>query len=73
MSAVPETPASDDDDGLEAATDQAIAACGGDARETIKALIVANAFLEAQVAELRAAVSTGYSRGRYEMERDRKE
>jgi hypothetical protein len=72
MSAVPETPASDDD-GLEAAADQAIAACGGDARETVKALIVANAFLDAQVAELRAAVSTGYSRGRYEVERDRKE
>jgi len=67
MSAVPETPVPDDDD-LEAAADQAIAACGGDARETVKALIVANAFLEAQVAELRAAVSTGYSRGRYEVE-----
>ena len=72
MSAVPETPASYDD-GLEAAADQAIAACGGDARERVMALIVANAFLEAQVAELRAAVSTGYSRGRYEVERDRKE
>ena len=71
MSAVPETPASYDD-GLEGAADQAIAACGGNARETV-ALIVANAFLEAQVAELRAAVSTGYSRGRYEVERDRKE
>jgi|HubBroStandDraft_6_1064221.scaffolds.fasta_scaffold5511954_1 hypothetical protein len=72
MSAVPETPASDADD-LDAAADQAIAACGGDARETVKALIVANAFLEMQVAELRAAVSTGYSRGRYDVERDRKE
>jgi hypothetical protein len=61
MSAVPETPASYDD-GLEGAADQAIVACGGDARETVMALIVANAFLEAQVAELRAAVSTGYSR-----------
>jgi hypothetical protein len=54
-----------DDDALDAAADQAIAACGGDARETVKALIVANAFLEAQVAELRADVSTGYARGRY--------
>jgi hypothetical protein len=72
MPAAPETPVPDDD-GLEAAADQAIAACGGDARETVKALIVANAFLEAQVAELRAAVSTGYSRGRYEVGRDRKE
>jgi len=70
MPAVPETALSDDD-GLEAAAEQAIAACGGDARETVKALIVANAFLEAQVAELRAAVSTGYSRGRYDVERER--
>ena len=34
---------------LEDAADQAIAACGGDAREALKALIVANGFLEAQV------------------------
>ena len=38
---------------LEAAADEAIAACGGDARETVKALIVANDFLEAQFHELR--------------------
>jgi hypothetical protein len=41
---------------LEAAVDQAIAACGGDMRATIKALIVANEFLE-------ASVSHGYVRG----------
>jgi hypothetical protein len=29
---------------LDAAADQAIAACGGDAREAVKALIVANEF-----------------------------
>ncbi|SDK19630.1 hypothetical protein SAMN05216338_11112 [Bradyrhizobium sp. Rc2d] len=34
-------------DDLEAAADHAIAACGGDAREAVKALIVANDFLEA--------------------------
>jgi hypothetical protein len=44
-------------DRLEAATDQAIAACGGDARQAVTALIVANEFLEAQVRELQAAVS----------------
>ena len=51
MSAAPEatTPPLD----LEAAADEAIAACGGDARETVKALIVANDFLEAQFHELR--------------------
>jgi len=41
---------------LEAATDQAIAACGGNARDAVKALIVANEFLESEV-------SSGYVRG----------
>lgn len=49
-------------DELEAAADQAIAACGGDARETVKAPIVANHFLEAELGKLRAAVSKGYAR-----------
>ncbi len=49
---------------LEAAADQAIAACGGDGREAVKALIVANDFLEAQLAGLRSKVSIGYARGR---------
>jgi hypothetical protein len=51
---------------LEAATDEAIAACGGDARDAVKALIVANEFLEAQLRELQAAVSHGYARGKFE-------
>jgi hypothetical protein len=50
-------------DRLEAATDQAIAACGGGAREAVRALIVANEFLEALVEELHADVSKGYARG----------
>jgi hypothetical protein len=33
-----------DADRLEATTDQAIAACGGNARDAVKALIVANEF-----------------------------
>jgi hypothetical protein len=61
-------------DRLEAATDQAIAACGGDARQAVTALIVANEFLEAQVRELQAAVSNGYARGKFEpVPRDRKD
>jgi hypothetical protein len=61
-------------DRLEAATDQAIAVCGGDARDAVKALIVANEFLEAQVRELQAAVSNGYARGKFEpVPRDRKD
>ena len=41
------------------AAEQAIAACGGDPREAIKALLVAVDFLEAQADEPRAAVSCG--------------
>jgi acetaldehyde dehydrogenase (acetylating) len=52
-------------DRLEAATDQAIAACGGDARNAVKALIVANGFLESEVSELKKAVSHAYVRGRF--------
>jgi hypothetical protein len=58
---------------LNMAADQAIAACGGDARKTVKALLVANNFLEVQLAELRASVSAGYLRGRFYPARDRKD
>jgi hypothetical protein len=66
----PSAPASDD---LDDAADQAIAACRGDAREAVKALIVANSFLEAQVEKLQASVSTGYARGRLDQLKDRKD
>jgi hypothetical protein len=63
-----------DADRLETATDHAISACGGNARDAVKSLIVANEFLEAQVAELQAAVSNGYARGKFEpVPRDRKD
>jgi hypothetical protein len=55
-----------DADGLEVAIDQAIAACGGDMRSTIRALIVANEFLESEVTELMKAVSHAYVRGRFQ-------
>jgi hypothetical protein len=45
---------------LDAPADQAIAACGGDAREAVKALLVANEFLEREIEE---KVSRGYLRG----------
>jgi hypothetical protein len=54
-----------DDDGLELAVDQALAACGGDSRATIRALIVANDYLETEVGELMKAVSRAYARGRF--------
>jgi hypothetical protein len=53
------------DDGLEAAVDQAIAVCGGDKRSAIRALIVANEYLESEVGELMKAVSQAYARGRF--------
>jgi hypothetical protein len=54
-----------DADRLEAAADQAIAACGGDVRDALKALIVANEYLESEVCELMQAVSHAYRRGRF--------
>jgi hypothetical protein len=61
MSSAP-NPQSDADQ-LETAADQVIAACGGDAREAVKALIVANHFLETDLEKLKAA-SMGYARGK---------
>jgi len=43
--------------------DQAIAACGGNAREAVKTLIGANEFLEPGVCELTQAVSHACARG----------
>jgi len=54
-----------DDRELEVAVDQAIAACEGDLRATVRALIVANQFLECEVSELMKAVSHAYTRGRF--------
>jgi hypothetical protein len=58
-------PRSGEGDELEIAVDQAISACGGDTRATIRALIVANEYLESEVAELMKAVSRAYARGRF--------
>ena len=65
MSSDPQASAGDVD-GLDAAVDQAIAACGGDLRSTIRALIVANDYLETEVGELMKAVSHAYARGRFQ-------
>ena len=43
----------------EQACDQAIAMCDGNLRSTIKALILANEYLEMELEELQAAVSNG--------------
>ena len=43
--------------------EQAVAACSGDMRSTIRALIVANDYLETEVGQLMKAVS--HVRGRF--------
>jgi len=48
-----------DNSHYEQACDQAIAMCDGNLRSTIKALIMANEFLEAELMELQAAISSG--------------
>ena len=53
------------DDGLEAEVEQAIAVCDGDMGAAIRALIVANNFLESEISELKKAVSHAYTRGRF--------
>lgn len=57
------TGAVDDKLSLSAAVDAAIDACGGDARAAVRALIVANNYLEAEVKRLAQAVSAGFARG----------
>jgi hypothetical protein len=59
-------PSARDANDLEAAVNQAIAACGGDLRATIRALIVANSYLDSEVEELKKAVSHAYVRGRFQ-------
>jgi hypothetical protein len=58
-------PKTQDADELEAAVDQPITACGGDLLSTIRALIVANDYLETEVGELMKAASHASTRGRF--------
>jgi hypothetical protein len=51
-----------ENDRYEQACDQAIAMCGGNLRGAIKALIMANEYLEHELEELQAMVSGGLTR-----------
>jgi hypothetical protein len=51
-------------DELETAVDDAIAACDGDLRATVRALVVANGFLYAEMERFKALISTGFARGK---------
>ncbi len=48
-----------DNSRYEQACDQAIAMCDGNLRSTIKALIMANEYLEIELEELQAAIDAG--------------
>ena len=48
-----------DNSRYEQACDQAIAMCDGNLRSTIKALIMANEYLEIELEELQAAIAAG--------------
>jgi hypothetical protein len=62
--AMPESTSLSDIDLYERACDQAIAMCDGNLRSTIKALIMANEYLEIELRELQAAASTGLAPAR---------
>jgi hypothetical protein len=59
-----ETTSLSDVERYEQACDQAIAMCDGNLRSTIKALIMANEYLESELNELQAAVECGCTRAR---------
>ena len=52
---------------LEAEVDEAIATCGGDMRAALRATLVANAYLEAELERLIEAISTGFACGQVRM------
>jgi hypothetical protein len=61
--AKPEPVDADEAAALEGQVDEAIAICGGDVRAALRAALIANSFLEAEVERLARAVSFGFTRG----------
>lgn len=62
MNAIPSQHSDGEGNNLERDIDTAIAACGGDMRATVRALLIANAFLESELAKALAKTSVGYAR-----------
>jgi hypothetical protein len=52
-------------DDLEADVDEVIHNCGGNPRAAIRALIITNTYLEAEVERLVAALSAGFTYGKF--------
>jgi hypothetical protein len=53
-----------DADALEVEVQEALALCKGDALMALRITLIANAFLEAEIDRLSAAVSSGFARGK---------
>jgi hypothetical protein len=51
-------------DAIEDEVQEALAICGGDAVAALRITLLANAFLEAEIDRLSAAVSSGFARGK---------
>jgi hypothetical protein len=49
---------------LEGEAEEAISLCGGDVRAALRATLLANAFLEAEIERLSQSVSAGVARGK---------
>jgi hypothetical protein len=49
---------------LEAEVNEAIALCGGDVCAALRATLIANAYLDAEIGRLTDAISAGFARGR---------
>jgi hypothetical protein len=60
---MPESAPTTDSDRYEQACNQAIAMCDGNLRSTIKALIMANEYLEAELMELQSAKGDHFAEG----------
>jgi hypothetical protein len=64
MSALPDEKPTDESDRLDAATTQAIEACGGDMRAALKAALIAMTMMESELSDVYASVSHGFARGK---------
>ena len=51
-------------DAIEDVVQEALAICGGDAIAALRITLIANAFPEAEIDRLSAAVSSGFARGK---------
>ena len=51
-------------DAIEDEVQEGLAICGGDAIAALRITLIANAFLEAEIDRLSAAVSSGFARGK---------